>query len=173
MSEFDNRRATFRKLHESGCFVIPNPWDAGSATYLESLGFEALATTSSGFAVTQALPDSPTALKLEPVLANVSQIVAATHLPVSADFQAGYAADPQGVAESVKRCVATGVAGLSIEDSTGDDSKPLFEILEAVDRLKAAREAIDSSGHHVVLSGRAECFLTGHPDPLRESITRL
>jgi 2-methylisocitrate lyase-like PEP mutase family enzyme len=153
--------------------VIPNPWDIGSARALEALGFRALATTSAGFAFTRGLPDSPTALALEPVLEHVAEIVAATDLPVNADFQSGYADDADGVAESVRRCVETGVAGLSIEDATGHEEQPLYDLPEALERLRAAREAIVSSGADVLLTARAECYLVRHPDPLRESIGRL
>jgi len=173
MSTVADRRAAFRKLHESGCFIIPNPWDAGSARYLESLGFKALATTSSGFAFTQALPDHPKALQLDAMLANFKQIVDATSLPVNADFQAGYSESLDGLQANVKRCIDTGVAGLSIEDSTGDPAKPLYERAEAVERMKAARAAIDASGQDVMLVGRAECFLVGHENALKESIARL
>lgn len=165
------RRAAFRSLHESGCFVIPNPWDRGTARALASLGFPALATTSAGFAHSQGVPDG--ALTLEPVLDHVAEIAAATELPVNADFQAGYAEDAEGVAENVGRCVEAGAAGLSIEDSTGDPERPLFELPEAVERVRAAREAIDSSGADVLLTARAECFLTGHPEPLEEATRRL
>ena len=168
-SDFSARRAAFRKLHASGCFVIPNPWDVGTARYLLHLGFKALATTSAGFAFSRGLPD--TGVSRDTVLAHIAEIVEATDLPVNADFEGGYARDPEGVAESVRLCVATGVAGLSIEDSTGDASQPLYDISAAVERIKAARAAIGASG--VLLIGRAECFLTGHADPLRESIRRL
>jgi 2-methylisocitrate lyase-like PEP mutase family enzyme len=167
------RRSSFRALHESGCFVIPNPWDPGTARALAGMGFEALATTSAGFAYSRGLPDTPTALPLEPVLEHVAEIVAATELPVNADFQAGYAPGPEGVAENVGRCVETGVAGLSIEDATGLPEQPLFELSEAVERIRAARAAIDSRGGDTLLTGRAECFLVDHPDPLPESIRRL
>ena len=173
MVSLAERRAAFRKLHESGCFVIPNPWDAGSARYLETMGFKALATTSSGFAFTLALPDHPQALKADAVLANFKQIVDATSLPVNADFQAGYSETLDGLQTNVKRCVETGVAGLSIEDSTGDPSKPLYERAEAVERMCAARAAIDATKTDVLLVGRAECFLTGHENALKESIVRL
>jgi 2-methylisocitrate lyase-like PEP mutase family enzyme len=166
-----SRRAAFRALHGSGCFAIPNPWDQGTARALALLGFQALATTSAGFAHSQGLPDG--ALSLEQVLDHVAEIAAATELPVNADFQAGYAEDAEGVAENVGRCVEAGVAGLSIEDSTGDPAKPLFELPEAVERVRAAREAIDASGADVLLTARAECFLTGHPEPLEESLRRL
>lgn len=167
------KRAAFRALHESGCFVIPNPWDAGSARALESLGFSALASTSAGFAFSRGLPDSPSALGLDAVLDHLEEIVAATELPVSADFQAGYAADADGVAGNVRRCIGTGVAGLSIEDTTGKAAKPLFELEEAVERIGVARAAIDAAGGEVLLTGRAECFLVGIDDPLAESIRRL
>ena len=171
--EFSARRAAFRKLHESGCFVIPNPWDAGSARFLESMGFLALATTSSGYAFSKALPDHPLALEIDGMLENFAEIVNATHLPVNADFQSGYASSLEDLAKNVKRCIDTGVAGLSIEDSTGDTASPLYEMAEAVARMKTARAAIDASGENVMLVGRAECFLVGHSDPLRESIARL
>jgi 2-methylisocitrate lyase-like PEP mutase family enzyme len=166
-------RAAFRKLHESGCFVIPNPWDTGTAMYLKHLGFQALATTSAGLSFSRGLPDTDWAVPLETTLANIRSIVEATDLPVNADFESGFAHDPQGVAANVLRCVETGVAGLSIEDSTGDKQNPLYELPVAVERLKAARAAIDASGSGVMLVGRAECFLTGHPDPLRESLRRI
>lgn len=163
------RRAAFRKLHENGCFVIPNPWDVGTARYLKHLGFQALATTSGGFAFSRGLADN--AVPRDMVLAHISEIVAATDLPVNADFESGFASNPEGVAESVRRCVETGVAGLSIEDATGDRAKPLYDLPEAVERLRAAREAVGNSG--VLLIGRAECFLTGHARPLEEAIRRL
>lgn len=165
------RRTAFRKLHESGCFVIPNPWDAGSARYLRHLGFQALATTSAGFAFTLGLPDA--AVQRDAMLRNIAEIVAAVDLPVNADFEAGYARDPEGVAKNVRLCVETGVAGLSIEDASGDPAKPLFELPLAVDRIRAARAAIDNSGSGVLLTGRAECYLVGHPEPLQESLRRL
>ena len=173
MPEFAARRAAFRELHESGCFVIPNPWDAGSAKYLESLGFKALATTSAGFAFSRALPDNPLVLKRDMVLEHVAAIVSATSLPVNADFQAGYGATADEVAESVRLCVDAGVAGLSIEDSTGDSVKPLYDLDEALDRFAAARSAIDASKSGVMLTARAECFLVGHSDPFRESMRRM
>jgi len=167
------RRAAFRSLHESGCFVIPNPWDAGSARYLQGLGFRALATTSSGFAFSRGLPDGEGGVSRDAALERIAEIVAAVYLPVSADFQAGYADDPEGVAESVRLCVETGVAGLSIEDATGDRDKPLYDLPLAVERIRAAREAINASGADVLLTARAECFLVSHPDPLNEAIRRL
>lgn len=165
------RRAAFRRLHEDGCFVIPNPWDVGSARYLASLGFRALATSSAGAAYAAGLPDY--GVERDSVLEHVGAIVAATDLPVSADFESGFAAEPEGVAESVRLCVAAGVAGLSIEDSTGDPARPLFPLDDAVSRLRAARSAIDAAGGDVQLTGRAECFLVGHDDALRESTRRL
>jgi 2-methylisocitrate lyase-like PEP mutase family enzyme len=173
MVDFTARRAAFRALHQSGCFVIPNPWDAGSARYLRHLGFKALATTSSGFSFTKALPDTDWAVPRDMALAHIAEIVAATELPVNADFESGYAHEPEGVAESVRLCVATGVAGLSIEDSTGDKAKPLYDLELGVERMEAARAAIDASGAEVLLTGRAECYLVGHPEPLKESIRRL
>jgi 2-methylisocitrate lyase-like PEP mutase family enzyme len=166
-------RAEFRRLHESGCFIIPNPWDIGTAVYLEHLGFKALATTSSGFAFTKALPDSSDAVPLEMALAHFAEIADAVQVPVNADFQNGYAEDPVGVATNVRRCVETGVAGLSIEDSTGERDRPLYEFELAVERIKAARAAIDETNSGVLLTGRAECHLVRHDDPLNESIRRL
>lgn len=164
--------AAFRELHQDGCFLLPNPWNRGSARMLQSLGFSALATTSAGLAFDLGRPDSPTSLGLDPTLDNIRDIVEATPLPVNADFQAGYAESLEQLSENVTRCVGTGVAGLSIEDArAGDD--PLYSIEEAVERIRAARAAIDASGRSVVLTGRAECFLVGHTDPLRASIERL
>lgn len=168
-STADKRRA-FHQLHERGCFVIPNPWDAGSARYLASLGFKALATTSSGFAWTQARADSEVPRDL--VLGYLRTIVAATDLPVNADFENGYAKDAAGVAESVRLAVETGVAGLSIEDYTGDDANPIYPLDEAVARMRAARRAIDAAGGDTMLVGRCELFLVGRPD-LDETIARL
>lgn len=165
------RRAEFRRLHESGCFVIPNPWDVGSARYLRGLGYKALATTSGGFAFSRGLPDDERAMGRDAVLAHVAEIVASVDLPVNADFQSGYAVEPEAVAHNVRLCAATGVAGLSIEDASGDAEHPLFDLSLAVERIRAAREAIGDSG--VLLTARAECFLVGHPDPLPESIHRL
>jgi 2-methylisocitrate lyase-like PEP mutase family enzyme len=169
------RRRTFRALHEDGCFVIPNPWDVGSARYLEHLGFPALATTSAGFAFSQGLPDSADEVVLtrDRCLANIASITAAVDLPVNADFMSGYGLEPDDVAESVTRCIATGVAGLSIEDSTGDSSAPLYDLPTAVERIRAARRAIDRSGEDVLLTARAECYHVGHPDPVRETRRRL
>lgn len=165
--------AAFRALHDSGCFVLPNPWDAGSAKYLRHLGFKALATTSAGFAFTQGLPDSVAAVPRDMMLAHIRAVVEATPLPVNADFQTGYADEPEGVAANVTLCVATGVAGLSIEDATGDNARPLYELDLAVERIRAARAAIDASGIPVVLTARCEAWLVGDPDPLRVSLERL
>lgn len=165
----DKRRA-FQELHKAGCFVIPNPWDVGSALFLQGLGFKALATTSSGFAWSQGRPDG--AVSRDRVLAHLLEIVTATDLPVNADFESGFAPDAAGVAESVRLAVETGVAGLSIEDSTGDAAKPLYELDAAVERIRAARKAIDQAGGDTLLVGRAECFLVGRPD-LGETIERL
>jgi len=173
MSDIAARRAAFRKLHESGCFVIPNPWDAGSARYLEGLGFKALATTSSGFAFSRGLPDAEWAVPRDLMLEHLRGLVSAVNLPLNADFQAGYGERPEDVAESVRLCVATGVAGLSIEDRSGERGKPLYELPLALERLMAARAAIDASGADVMLTSRAECFLVDHPDPLQEAVKRL
>ncbi len=167
------RRQAFRALHERGCFVIPNPWDVGSARYLQHLGFAALATTSAGFAFSQGLPDSDAAVSRDRSLAHIADIVAAVDLPVNADFASGYGVQPEEVADSVARCVATGVAGLSVEDATGDRAAPLYDLPLAVERIRAARHAIDQAGGGVLLTARAECYHTGHPDALRESIRRL
>jgi len=155
--------------------VIPNPWDVGSARYLQHLGFPALATTSAGFAFSQGLPDSGdgVAMSRERNLAYIADIAAGVDLPVSADFMSGYGMRPADVAESVTRCVATGVAGLSIEDATGDSSSPLYDLPMAVERVRAARRAIDESGEDVLLTARAECYHVGHRDPFRESVVRL
>ena len=171
LTDFTARRQAFRKLHESGCFVIPNPWDPGSARYLRHLGFQALATTSAGFAFSRGLPDS--AVPRDSILGNIAEIVAAVDLPVNADFESGYAHEPEGVAANVRLCVETGVAGLSIEDSTGNRMNPLYELPLAVERIRAARAAIDASGAGVLLTARAECYLVGHSEPLKESVRRL
>jgi 2-methylisocitrate lyase-like PEP mutase family enzyme len=165
-----DKRRVFRQLHETGCFVIPNPWDVGSALYLQSLGFKALATTSSGFAWSQGRADN--AISRAMALTHLHAMVAATDLPVNADFENGFAADAAGVGESVRLAVDTGVAGLSIEDSTGDPAKPLFELGVAIERVRAARKAIDKAAGDTVLVGRAECFLVGNPN-LDETIARL
>ena len=165
--------AEFRALHKSGCFVLPNPWDIGTSVYLQQLGFKALATTSAGVAFARARPDATPALPLEDMLAHIGEIVRATPLPVNADFQAGYADDPGGVAANVTRCIATGVSGLSIEDNTGRKETPLYEKAVAVERIRAARDAISASKVPVVLTGRCESWLVGVPDPLRVALDRL
>jgi 2-methylisocitrate lyase-like PEP mutase family enzyme len=165
----DKRRA-FRKLHESGCFVIPNPWNVGTARYLQGLGFKALATTSSGFAHSQGFADGDP--PLDAVLAHFREIAAAADIPVNADFEGGYADDPDGVAANVTRCIATGVAGLSIEDSTGDPNNPLYDFDLTVARVRAARVAIDKAGGDVVFTARSEGFIRGRPD-LDETLRRV
>jgi len=167
----------FRALHESGCFVLPNPWDAGSAIYLEHLGFKALATTSAGFAFSKGLADGPASVSRDMMLEHFREIAAATSLPVNADFQNGYGDDPDVVAANVARCIATGVAGLSIEDTTGDSATPLYDFDLAVARIKAARATIDAATEaersRVFLTARCEAWLVGDPDPLRTALERL
>src|SRR5260370_32629714 len=158
MPSVENKRREFRRLHESGCFAIPNPWDIGSALYLQHLGFKAIATTSAGFAFSRGVPDG--AVKRDDMLAHIKELVAVTDIPVNADFENGYADDPDDVAESVRLCIATGVAGLSIEDAIDRKEQLISEFNLAVERIRAAREAIGNSG--VVLVGRAEGFLVGH-----------
>jgi 2-methylisocitrate lyase-like PEP mutase family enzyme len=165
----DKRRA-FHRLHQHGCFVIPNPWDVGSARYLQSLGFKALATTSSGFAWSHGHRDG--AMSRDRVLDHLTEMVEATDLPINADFEHGFAPDAAGVAESVRLAVETGVAGLSIEDSTGQAVKPLFDVDTAIERIRAARGAIDKAGADTMLIGRAEGFLVGQPD-IEQVIARL
>jgi 2-methylisocitrate lyase-like PEP mutase family enzyme len=164
------RRDAFKALHRSGCFVIPNPWDAGSARYLASLGFKALATTSSGYAWSQGRADG--AVPRAGVLTYLRTIVDATDLPVNADYEAGYADDVEGVAESVRMAIDTGVAALSIEDATYDDANPLRDVDDAVKRMRAARAAIDESRTNTMLVGRAENFIVGRPD-IEDTIKRL
>jgi 2-methylisocitrate lyase-like PEP mutase family enzyme len=164
------KRAAFRRLHESGCFVIPNPWDVGSACYLQHLGFKALATTSAGFAWSIARPDN--AVTLEEALAHLQAVSRATDVPVNADFEGGFAEAPEDVARNVAAAVATGIAGLSIEDSRRHAVEPLYEFTQAVDRIKAARLAIDEHRSGVLLTGRSEGFIAGRPD-LKETIRRL
>lgn len=165
-----DKRRQFRELHRSGCFVIPNPWDAGSARYLESIGFKALATTSSGFAWSQGMPDY--GISRETALAHFAAMAEATDLPLNADFQNGFAHDPRGVAESIGLALQTGVAGISIEDSTGDPAKPLYDTELGAARIRAARDAIDRNGGDALLIGRAECYLVGRPD-IEETLARL
>jgi 2-methylisocitrate lyase-like PEP mutase family enzyme len=161
----------FHSMHKHGCFVLPNPWDVGTAVYLEHLGFEALATTSSGFAFSRGLADSASAIERFDMIGHIRDVVRATPLPVNADFQNGFADDPQGVADNVTLCIATGVAGLSIEDAT--DAGELYEFSLAVERIKAARAAIDAAGMPVVLTARCEVYLVGADDPLRVALERL
>jgi 2-methylisocitrate lyase-like PEP mutase family enzyme len=163
--------AKFRTLHESGCFALPNPWDIGTAIYLEHLGFAALATTSAGFAFSRGKRDG--GVPRSEMLAHIGEIVGATALPVNADFLGGYADEPEGVAANVRLCVATGVAGLSIEDSTGRTDTPLYEKKLAADRIRAARSAIDASGSGVVLTGRCEAWLVHDPNPFHTVLDRL
>ena len=162
--------ATFRALHESGCFVLPNPWDIGTAIYLEHLGFKALATTSAGFAFSRGKPDG--GVSLNEMLRHIGEIAAATELPVNADFLNGFANEPEAVATNTKLCIAQGAAGLSIEDNTGNNGA-LYEKQLAVDRIRAARNAIDASGIPVVLTGRCEAWLVGSADPFRVALDRL
>jgi len=170
MPSISEKRRTYREMHQQGCFVLPNPWDVGSARYLQHLGFKALASTSAGFAFAEALPDNE--VPLDMMLAHLRELVAVTDLPINADFEGGYADDPDGVAANVTACAATGVAGLSIEDSTGDKDKPLYDLDLAVARMRAARAAIDKAGGDVILTGRSEGFLVGRPD-IDETILRL
>src|SRR5262245_19441505 len=163
--------STFRALHESGCFVLPNPWDIGTAIYLEHLGFKALATTSAGFAFSRGKPDG--VVPRDEMLAHIREIVEVTSLPVNADFHAGYADEPEDVAANVALCVETGVGGLSIEDSTGRSDSPLYEKQLAIKRIRAARSAIETSKSGVMLTGRCEAWLVGDPDPLHTAIDRL
>jgi 2-methylisocitrate lyase-like PEP mutase family enzyme len=165
-----DRVAGFRTLHQSGCFVIPNPWDVGSARHLEMAGFKALATTSSGFA--WSIGKSDTTVTLDEALEHLRAIVGAVSIPVNADFEGGFAVEPDGVATNVARAVTTGIAGISIEDSTGDETEPLFAFDLAVERIRAARRAIDASDTGVLLTGRSEGFISGRPD-LAETIRRL
>ncbi|MFK4448993.1 2-methylisocitrate lyase-like PEP mutase family enzyme [Caballeronia udeis] len=164
------KRAAFRALHASGCFMLPNPWDTGSARYLASLGFQAIATTSSGFAWSTGRADNHVTREI--ILAHLRDMVAATDLPVNADFENGFGDNPADVAQSVKLAIETGVAGLSIEDSTGNAESPLFPLEVAVERLEAARQAIDESGGDTLLIGRAENFFVGVPD-MNDTLTRL
>ncbi len=164
------RVAAFRALHESGCFVIPNPWDVGTAVALEQFGFPALATTSAGMAWSLGRADNQVSLEAE--LEHLRTISAAVSVPVNADFEGGFAVEPDGVAANVTAAVETGIAGLSIEDSTRDPDEPLYDLPFAVERIRAARAAIDASGSGVVLVGRSEGYVVGRPD-LDDTITRL
>lgn len=171
MAQPQNLSANFRALHETGCFVLPNPWDIGTAIYLERLGFKALATTSAGFAFSRGKPDG--GVPRDEMLLHIREIVNAAAVPVSADFHAGYGDDPEDVGSNVQLCLQTGVAGLSIEDSTGRSDRPLYEEKLAVERIRAARRTIDASRSGVVLTGRCEAWLVGDPDPLRTALERL
>jgi 2-methylisocitrate lyase-like PEP mutase family enzyme len=171
MAQPQNLSANFRALHETGCFVLPNPWDIGTAIYLERLGFKALATTSAGFAFSRGKPDG--GVPRDEMLLHIREIVNAAAVPVSADFHAGYGDDPEDVGSNVQLCLETGVAGLSIEDSTGRSDRPLYEEKLAVERIRAARRTIDASRSGVVLTGRCEAWLVGDPDPLRTALERL
>lgn len=165
-----NRIETFRRLHESGCFMIPNPWDAGSAKLLASLGFPALATTSSGIAWSLGQQDNH--VSLADALTHIHSIASAVNVPVNADFEGGFATEPEGVAANVTTALKTGIAGVSIEDSTVDAQQPLFDFALSVERIKAARHAIDASKTGVILTGRSEGFIVGRPD-LAETVRRL
>ncbi len=170
MREQDDRVAAFRELHGDGCFVIPNPWDVGSAVALQRLGFKALATTSAGLAWTLGQRDNE--IDLGQALAHLRAVAGSVEVPVNADFEGGFAVEPEQVAANVKLAVATGIAGLSIEDSTGDPDEPLYGFELAVERVRAARRAIDETGTGVLLTGRSEGFVVGRPD-LDETIRRL
>ena len=170
MSVQDDRIAAFQRLHSSGCFVMPNPWDVGSARALEQLGFAALATTSAGLAWTLGRPDTETTL--EEVLAHLRTVAGAVRVPVNADFEDGYAVEPDEVAANVRLAAETGIAGLSIEDASGDPTDPLLDLDLSVERIRAARRAIDESGTGVLLTGRSEGFVVGLPD-IDETIRRL
>jgi 2-methylisocitrate lyase-like PEP mutase family enzyme len=170
MATIAEKRAAFRRLHQSGCFVIPNPWDVGSARYLQSMGFKALASTSAGFAWSRGVPDG--SIMRDVALAHYAELAPSVDIPLNADFEGGFADAPEDVAESVRLCVATGVAGLSIEDFTGDRADPLYPFDIAVARMKAARAAIDKAGGDVLLTGRTEGFIRGRPD-LEEAVRRL
>lgn len=170
MTAQSDRVAEFRRLHESGCFVMPNPWDAGSARALEQLGFKALATTSAGFAWTLGRADN--SVERDEMLGHLRAVAHAVNVPVNADFEGGFAVEPDDVGRHVGLAAGTGIAGLSIEDSTGDRARPLHDVELAVDRVRAAREAIDASGTEVLLTGRSEGFVVGRPD-IDETIRRL
>ncbi|MBF8291300.1 MAG: 2-methylisocitrate lyase [Steroidobacteraceae bacterium] len=170
LAHADDRCGVFRRLHESGCFVIPNPWDAGSARLLAQLGFPALATTSSGLAWTLGKADNH--ITLQDALGHLRSVTQAVEIPVNADFEGGFAIEPAAVAANVAAATATGIAGLSIEDSTGNAASPLFELTLAVERIRASRQAIDESGTGILLTGRSEGFIVGLPD-IAETIRRL
>jgi 2-methylisocitrate lyase-like PEP mutase family enzyme len=170
MNAHDDRIAEFHRLHSAGCFVMPNPWDAGTARALEQMGFKALATTSAGLAWTLGRADDQ--LTLDQTLGHLRDVVDAVNVPVNADFRGGFAVDPQEVGANVKLAAQTGIAGLSIEDSSGDEADPLFELDLAVERIRAARRAIDESSTGVLLTARSEGFVCGRPD-IEETVKRL
>ncbi len=163
--------AKFRELHEAGCFVLPNPWDIGTAIYLQTLGFKALATTSAGFAFSRGMQDG--AVPRDEILSHIREIAGATPLPVNADFLSGFADEPEQISANVKLCIATGVAGLSIEDNSGRSERPLYERALAIERIQAARAAIDASGIPVVLTGRCETWLVEESNSLGTALDRL
>jgi 2-methylisocitrate lyase-like PEP mutase family enzyme len=169
MANVAEKRAEFRRMHEAGCFVLPNPWDMGTTRYLEKIGFKAVATTSAGAAWSLGCPDGGTTI--EAMLDHIRMIADAASVPTNADFGDAFAHDPEDVATNVRRCAETGVAALSVEDSTPDRAKPLHDFGLAVERIKAASAALAGTG--VLLVARSECFLTGHPEPLKEAIRRL
>jgi 2-methylisocitrate lyase-like PEP mutase family enzyme len=172
MQTVESKRARFAGLHSGpGCFIMPNPWDIGSAKYLASLGFKALATTNAGAAF--ALGKADGAMTRAEVLRHIGDIAAATELPCNADYEAGFGASRDELYESVARCIGAGVAGFSIEDFTGDPKSPFYAPREAADRIRTARAAINASGQKVLLTARAESLLRGHPDGLPEAIRRL
>ena len=171
LSENHSVASKFRAMHESGCFVLPNPWDIGTAIYLERLGFKALATTSAGFAFSRGKPDG--GVPRNEMLGHIREIAAATSLPVNADFLNGFADKPENVAANVKLCIDTGVAGLSIEDNSQNPAAPLYAKELAIVRIRAARSAIDASKTGVLLTGRCEAWLVGHRDPLHTALDRL
>lgn len=170
MPSLADKRREFRRLHEAGCLVLPNPWDVGSARYLQGLGFKALATTSAGAAFAMGFADNE--MPVEVMLHHIHEIVKAADVPVSADFGNCFAHDAKGVATNVRAAIETGVAGISIEDSTGRRDKPLYDLPHAVERVRAARAAVDHSATGVVLTARAENFLVGQPD-LDDAIRRI
>jgi len=172
MQTVAQKRARFAELHKGpGCFAIPNPWDVGTTKYLSSLGFKALATTSAGMAFAAGKPDNGVTRTY--ALRHIAELAEATDLPFNADFEAGFAATPDDVFESARLCIATGVAGFSIEDYTGDAKAPFYRQAEAVERLRAARAAINASGERVLLTARSEVIWAGHPDGLKEALRRL
>lgn len=171
MADHHQARAAFAGLHRTGCFVIPNPWDVGTAMMLKHLGFRALATTSAGFAFARGRPDADWAVPRGDMLGHIADMVGATDLPVNADFESGYAHDCEGLAHNVRLCADTGVAGLSIEDATGDAAAPLYEFHHAVERVAAAAEALRGTG--VLLTARCESLLVNHPAAIEESLRRL